>query len=72
MASWGEIQDELARKSLATLETWALRHEAGLITDREFWLIVDSLYDAVCGLVSYPDCADVIYAVRQSLPSQTF
>lgn len=72
MTEWSTCSDELSRKALATLETWMTRHDAGEITKRELWLVCDALFDTVSGLANWESCADVIYAVRQSLAIKPF
>ena len=67
MSEWASIQDELARKSLGKLADAVCLFEDGKITARELWLVCDTLYDIVSGIVDWNDCANVIYAVRQSL-----
>lgn len=66
MAEWPELSAELARKSLTTLEKFALRFSAGEITEREFWLTLDAMTDTIQGLVPN-EAFDAIYTVRQAL-----
>lgn len=64
--SWPEMGEELGRKALEGLDRRIAQHAHGTISDRELWLAVDSLYDAITGLVDW-DVANVLYQVRQSL-----
>ena len=42
---------ELTRKSLETVERAALRHELGVLSDRDLRLVLDAVWDCVSGLV---------------------
>lgn len=66
MSDWPTLGQELGRKALEGLDRRIRQHAAGKITDRELWLTVDSLYDAITGLVDW-DVANVLYQVRESL-----
>lgn len=66
MSDWPTLGEELARKALEIMQRRLAQHAAGAITDRELWLAVDSLYDAITGLVDW-DVANVLYQVRENL-----
>lgn len=66
MSDWPTLGEELGRKALEGLDRRIRQHAAGTISDRELWLAVDSLYDAITGLVDW-DVANVLYQVREGL-----
>ncbi|SER27930.1 hypothetical protein SAMN05216548_11477 [Faunimonas pinastri] len=66
MPSWEDIQGELSRKVVEALAERVHQHEQGKITDRELYLVVNSLFDTVSGLVPW-DLTDTIYNVRKEL-----
>jgi hypothetical protein len=43
--------DELERKTLAYVEVAAIRHEQGVLSDREFSLVMDAVWQITAGLV---------------------
>ena len=68
MSDWPEHSDELARKVLTVAHD--RMHQC--LVENQFdqatlKLILRSLYDTVEGLVSFPDCADVLVAILQEI-----
>jgi hypothetical protein len=43
--------EELTRKTLETVERLALRHEQGVLTDKQFRIALDVVWDCTSGLV---------------------
>lgn len=66
MSEWATMQEEVSRKAFDTLLHANAKHDAGIITDRELWVVCDTLYGVVCGLIPWSD-ADLILAARDSL-----
>lgn len=65
--TWFELQDELARKALEVMDARLHQHlVTGEISKREMWLITDTVYDTISGLVPW-ETADLIYAIRKDL-----
>lgn len=48
--NWPSFAEELGRKTTEILEKRIAQYESGKITKREFFLIVNDLYDATSGL----------------------
>lgn len=63
--AWSSMSSEIARKALDVTSRAAFRYVDNEITEREFGLICDGVYDTITGLVPWKECADVIYAMRQ-------
>lgn len=63
---WPSFASELARKALAKLEQTIERNTAGVISERELYLVTDAIYDSVSGLVDKKDL-DVIGAVHHDI-----
>lgn len=59
-------KEEITRKALGTLADAQLRHQDGQISARDLWLVADTIYDTVSGLVDW-DIAQLIYSARQEL-----
>lgn len=48
---WPSHTEELARKTSALLGKWTKMYESKKITKRDYFIVVDVLYDATSGLV---------------------
>ena len=67
MSDWPEHSEELARKSLETLQRAVHRNMVEhTLTDEELRLVADTLVDTVIGLVPM-EVTNVIYDVRKGL-----
>lgn len=42
---------ELTRKTVETVERAAIRHEQGVLTDKQFRIVMDAIWDCTSGLV---------------------
>ena len=65
-SEWATMQDEITRKALQVVQEAMTKQEAGTITERELWCIVDALFDTTHGLIP-KDTSDVLYRARQEL-----
>lgn len=50
--NWPSHTDELSRKTLNQLSEWSDKYEKNEITNHEFFLIINVLYDTTSGLVT--------------------
>jgi hypothetical protein len=66
MSEWASMKDEITRKGLQAIQEANAKRDAGTITDRELWLVIDALFDTTQGLVD-PDISALIYRARQEL-----
>lgn len=66
MTEWASMKDEITRKALQAIQEANAKRDAGTITDRELWLVIDALFDTTQGLVD-PDMSALIYRARQEL-----
>lgn len=48
--NWPSHTEELGRKITAVIQRWMTAYHAGKITLKEFYLIVNSVYDTTSGL----------------------
>lgn len=48
---WLEHNQELGRKITEQLEKWSKAYDTGVITKREYYIVVSTLYDATSGLI---------------------
>lgn len=63
---WPSFAEELGRKSLEVLEKWTKKFEAGEISRREVFILVDGLYDTTSGLIPR-DVSDLIANVHKEI-----
>jgi hypothetical protein len=66
MGEWATMKEEVTRKALQAVQEANAKREAGIITDRELWLVIDALFDTTQGLID-PDMSALIYRARQEL-----
>ena len=66
---WPELQEELARKAIETVQRFDHLHSAGTISDETFYHVADAIYDCITGLAPW-DVANIIYAVRQEMRNE--
>jgi hypothetical protein len=64
--SWPELQEELSRKALETLQGAMHRFDEGELDKAGLILVVNTIVDTIQGLVPW-DVTDTIYAVRKEL-----
>lgn len=48
--NWPTYAAELTRKGALTLAKWSDRRAAGKITDRDLYIVIDTLWDTMSGL----------------------
>lgn len=65
---WPSFAEELGRKAITTLEKWLLRYDAGKITRRELYVLVDGLHDTCSGLVPRSDL-EVLEKIHKGIRS---
>ena len=63
---WPSFADELGRKSAEVVERWMTAHNAGKISLKELYLIVNALYDATSGLVPR-DVSSMLATIEKEL-----
>lgn len=68
MDDWPSHTQELTRKTATALDVWADKYNSGLITKREFFVIVSALYDATSGLIDR-DVSDLMADIHKTLIS---
>lgn len=64
--NWPSMAEELHRKIADTLDKRVKQYEAGKITLREFFLIVNDLYDATSGLAT-KEISDLLADIHKGL-----
>jgi transcriptional regulator CtsR len=50
--NWPEHSEELSRKSIEVIEKWSKLYDRGVITKREFYIMISAIYDATSGLIT--------------------
>lgn len=48
--SWPSFNEELTRKTTEVLARWTDKYESGKITKREYYVLVNALWDVTSGL----------------------
>jgi hypothetical protein len=64
--SWPELQEELARKALETLQQALHQVDEGELSEDQLLIVVNTLVETIQGLVPW-DVTDTIYAVRKAI-----
>lgn len=65
-SDFAKQKDEIARKALETLQDAQAKLDQGVYTERDLWVVANTLYDNVSGMVDW-DIANLILAARQEL-----
>lgn len=63
---WPSFASELGRKTSEVVERWMRAYDAGKLTFREFYLIVNAAYDTTSGLVPR-DVSDMLARLEKEL-----
>lgn len=63
---WPSHTQELGRKSMEVIDRWMSAYNAGKLTLREFYLIVNATYDTTSGLVP-KDVSDILAEIEKEL-----
>jgi hypothetical protein len=67
--NWPSLGAELGRKTAGVIERWMAQYEAGRLTFREFYLIVNALYDTTSGLAPQ-DISDMLATIEKELRNE--
>lgn len=65
-----DLQHEVNRKAFNALDSLVVRLEAGKITDQQYAIGIETLFDALSGLVSDPDFFYIIGELRSKVPAK--
>lgn len=66
MGEWATMREEITRKALQAIQNANAARDAGRMTDRDLWFVVDALFDVTHGLIDQ-DMSALIYRARQEL-----
>lgn len=64
--NWPSFAEELGRKSASVIERWMKLYDAGRLTLKEFYLIVNAVYDTTSGLAPR-DISDMLARIEKEL-----
>lgn len=65
-SNWPEFHEELGRKTMNVVEQWTQRYQAGIISKREYFILISGLYDATIGLMEI-GFSDLLAQIHQEL-----
>jgi len=65
---WLSFNEELSRKTAATVKRWVAAHNSGVISKRELFICLNGIYDSVSGLIE-KDLMDLIADILKDLKS---
>ena len=66
MGEWATMREEITRKVLQTVQDANAARDAGRMTDRDLWFVIDALFDVTHGLIA-EDMSGLLYRARQEL-----
>lgn len=66
---WPGFAAELGRKSADVIERWMKAYDAGRLTLKEFYLIVNAVYDTTSGLAPR-DISDMLASIEKELRNE--
>ncbi|MBP2498375.1 hypothetical protein ABID82_005061 [Methylobacterium sp. PvP062] len=65
-SEWPTMREELTRKALQAVQDANAARDAGRMTDRDLWFVIDALFDVTHGLIA-EDMSALLYRARQEL-----
>lgn len=63
--NWPTFAGELGRKAMTQFQRWAELNAAGKITDRELYVVLDTLYETTVGLIPMDQVDLIVEALTE-------